>query len=104
MPATRLGYRQGRFSYAIPLPAGRWKVTLLFVDPRTKASAPWRFDVRANGATVLDDLDVRKVAGGALRGVTRQFTARSVDGTLKLDFVPEQGDAVLSAIRIRPAA
>lgn len=99
----RPGYRQGRFSYSLPLPDGRWQVSLLFVDPRAKATTPWRFDVRANGHTVLAGFNPARAAGGTLRGVTRRFMVRSKGGRLRLDFVPVSGQAVLSAIRVRPA-
>jgi hypothetical protein len=45
-------YRQGRFTYAIPLTPGRYSVRLTFVEPKL-AAGERRFDVLANGARVL---------------------------------------------------
>lgn len=98
----RTGYREGRFGYAIPLPAGRWRVTLLFVEPRPRADTARSFDVVANGRTVLSAFDPARAAGGPLAGIERSFEVQVDDGALALDFVPVRGDAVLSAITIHP--
>lgn len=101
-PRLRTGYREGRFGYAIPLPDGAWRVTLLFVDPRSAASTPRRFDVLVNGTRVLQSFDVAAAAGGTLTGVARSFDARVTNGRLALQFVPRSGDAVLSGIEVHP--
>ena len=98
------GYREGRFSYAIPLPNGRWRVTLLFLEPQEKRTAPRRFDVLVNGAHALRGFDPAKAAGGPLKAVARVFDAEVEDGRLQLGFAPVVGEAVLSAIEISPAA
>jgi beta-galactosidase len=95
-PRMRAGYREGALRYAIPLPDGRWQVTLLFVAPDTEART---FDVAAEGRTVLRRFDPAKAAGGTLKGVERSFAVTVADGKLDLAF---SGDAVLSGIRITP--
>lgn len=102
-PRLRSGYREGRFAYAIPLPNGEWKVTLLFVDPGDPADGPHRFDVFANGSRTLAGFDPAKAAGASLVGVTRHFDVTVSDGKLDLRFVPIKGSALLSGIEVRPA-
>lgn len=92
----------GRFGYAIPLPDGRWRVSLLFVDPREKADTPRRFDVLAHGERVLASFDPVAAAGGTLTGVERSFDTTVANGRLDLRFVPVEGDAVLSALSVQP--
>ncbi|WP_326524114.1 glycoside hydrolase family 2 TIM barrel-domain containing protein [Sphingomonas sp.] len=94
----RSGYRTGRFNYAIPLPTGRWRVTLLFVEPTIRA--PRRITVAAEGRMKLRAFDPRAAAGDVLRAVERSFDVTVDDGTLDLDF---GDDAILSAITVRPA-
>ncbi|MCJ8156433.1 glycoside hydrolase family 2 TIM barrel-domain containing protein [Sphingomonas sp. LaA6.9] len=97
------GYREGRFGYSIPLPDGRWNVTLLMMEPQEKPTTARVFDVTANGRTVLRAFDPVKAAGGALRASAQSFDVVVKGGRLDLRFVPQRGDAVLSAITIRPA-
>lgn len=101
-PRLRTGYREGRFGYRIPLPDGRWRVSLLFVDPRAAGDSPRQFDVVANGRTVLRDFDPVRAAGAPLHGVTQTFDTVVTEDVLTMRFVPVQGDAVLSAIEVRP--
>ena len=94
-------YRQGRFSYAVPVAPGRYSVRLTFVEPNLAAGAR-RFDVLVNGALVLKNLDVAAEGGGALKAVTKAFEAEARDDGLTLRFVPTQGEAIVSAIEIKP--
>jgi beta-galactosidase len=94
-------YRQGRFAYAIPVTSGRYSLRLTFVEPKLTAGER-RFDVVANGARVLPDLDVAALAGGALKALERTFEARVGDQGLLLEFNPTKGDAIVSAIEITP--
>lgn len=95
------GYREGRFSYAIPLPEGSWRVTLTLLEP-LKRTPRRRFDVIANGKIVLESFEPVKAAGGALRAVARSFNVSTPQKKLTLDFVPRDGKAVLAAIDIAP--
>jgi beta-galactosidase len=93
-------YREGRFSYRIPLANGRYKVTLHFAEPAAKGQRV--FDVTANGAAAIAKLDVFAEAGGRLRGLDKSFTAQVTDGVLLLEFTPRSGQALLSACEIVP--
>lgn len=94
-------YRSGHFSYAIPLENGKYRVSLTFVEP---ALGPGErlFNVTANGASALADLDVAKEAGATLTALERSFEVQVERGILDLNFVPTRGQAVVSAIRIEP--
>jgi beta-galactosidase len=94
-------YREGDFAYAIPLPDGRYKVTLRFAEP-SAAAGERRFDVRCNGSPVLRDVDVNADAGGILKAYARSFTAKSRDGMLNLEFRATKGKALLSALEVEP--
>ena len=94
-------YREGKFTYAIPVPAGRYQVTLRFFDPKSDKRV---FDVAANGAVQLKDFDVAGSAGGAMKPVERSFTVDVKGKELALDFRPKTGQAIVSAIEIQPAA
>ena len=92
-------YREGRFAYEVPVANGRYTVVLTFVEPSLAAGAR-RFDVVANGKRVLPAFDIAAAAGGTLKAVTRRLSVQVSDGTLRLAFVPVQGDAIVSGIEI----
>ena len=94
-------YRQGRFSYVLPLAPGRYNVRLTFAEPKLVAGER-RFDVLANGLPVLTGLDVAAQAGGPLKALNKVFEARANDRGLTLDFNPTLGEAIVSAIEITP--
>ena len=102
-PALYKHYRGGRFGYDIPLSNGRYEVTLGFAEPDERTAAGTRvFDVRANGAPVLEGFDVLAAAGGRHQAVvTRSFPIEVSNGRLALDFLPAQGDAIVSTVSIR---
>jgi beta-galactosidase len=93
-------YREGKFAYTLPVPAGRYQVTLRFFEPTTGKRV---FDVAANGAVELKDFDVAKAAGGAMKPVERSFAVAVKGKELRLDFRPKSGQAIVSAIEVQPA-
>ncbi len=92
-------YREGRFSYRVPLANGRYTVELSFVEPALAAGAR-QFDVVANGKRAIAALDIAAVAGAPLTRVTRRIVVGVTDGMLDLKFVPIRGDAIVSGIEI----
>jgi len=94
-------FRQGRFTYAVPAPAGRYRVVLTFVEPKLGAGER-QFDVVANGARALKDLDVAAQSGGPLKALTKAFEVAVTDKGLTLDFLPTRGEAIVSAIEVTP--
>ncbi|HTB88400.1 MAG TPA: glycoside hydrolase family 2 TIM barrel-domain containing protein [Steroidobacteraceae bacterium] len=97
-------FREGEFSYRIPLPNGRYRVRLKFVEPTATAPGERMFDVTANGVTQLHGFDVLNAAGGKLKGVDRLFDTGVDNGVLILAFQPRRGSALVSALSITPLA
>ncbi len=94
------GYREGRFGYDIPMPDGRWLVTLSFFEPVETAAGKRTFSVKANGKVVLASVDPFALAGGSLKAVERSFPVTVQGGRLSLSFEPGKGPALVSAIEI----
>ncbi|MCR5872355.1 MULTISPECIES: glycoside hydrolase family 2 protein [unclassified Sphingomonas] len=88
------GYRDGAFRYSIPVPNGRWRVTLLLGNPDDKASR--RYGVDVEGRAVLRD--VSELPAGLTK---RAFDVDLRDGVLDLNFT---GQAALFGIEVRPAS
>jgi beta-galactosidase len=95
-------FREGEFSYRVPLPNGRYRVQLKFAEPAATEPGERVFDVTANGITQLREFDILKAAGGRLKGVDRFFDAAVDDGILVLGFRPRRGSALVSALIITP--
>jgi beta-galactosidase len=51
---------------------------------------------------VLSHFSPAKAAGGALKAVERRFPVVVKNGRLVLDFIPEGGPAIVSAITVTP--
>ena len=100
-PALYDYWREGdAFSYAIPMPNGKWIVTIHSFEPRASA-ANVMMTVTANGAVALPAFDVSKAAGGPLKGIARRFPVKVSDGMLRLDFSATDGKAVVAAIEVQ---
>jgi beta-galactosidase len=95
-------YREGAFQYRVPIKNGRWTVTLYFAEPDVAKADSRTFLVKSAGKVVLDHFNPSVAAGGPLKAVTRQFPVRVDNGKLILDFIPEGGPAIVSAIVIAP--
>jgi beta-galactosidase len=93
--------RHGTFGYRIPLPDGRYRVRLGFLEPDREAQpGARRFRVDAGGTTRIADLDIVAAAGAPATAIERAFDVEVTDGSLRLDFVPAAGEAVLSNLAI----
>ncbi|MFL6636252.1 MAG: glycoside hydrolase family 2 TIM barrel-domain containing protein [Massilia sp.] len=93
--------RHGTFGYRIPLAPGRYRVRLGFLEPDRKAQPGMRrFRVDANGVTRIAGLDIVAAAGAPATAIEREFDVEVMDGSLRLDFVPEAGEAVLSNLAV----
>jgi beta-galactosidase len=93
--------RHGTFGYRIPLEDGRYRVRLGFLEPDRKAQpGARRFRVDAGGTTRIADLDIVAAAGAPATAIEREFDVEVTDGSLRLDFVPATGEAVLSNLAI----
>ena len=91
--------RSGAFSYKIPVPPGRFRVTLYFAEIYFSTYGKRIFTVSAEGSPVLSLLDVAQSAG-LNAALEKTFDVETVDGSLDLGFLPKLENAKLSAIRI----
>lgn len=102
-PALYDYWREGdAFSYHIPVPNGRWRVTIHSFEPRKALKDPVLMSVDANGRAALAPFDVSKEAGGPMRGLSKTFDVTVANGKLDLDFKGEGGRAVVAAIEVTP--
>ncbi|HEX8531580.1 MAG TPA: ELWxxDGT repeat protein, partial [Cytophagales bacterium] len=107
-PKIYLSERAGAFSYAIPAPKGRYRVTLHFAElywGNTKAGGVGsrKFNVDLEGVRTLTNYDIFAKAGGALRAIRETFTVDVADGTLNLAFLKGAADVPkVSAIEVVP--
>lgn len=92
-------YREGDFSYHLPLRPGTYSVTLHLVEP---SAAPGEriFDVTANGHNAIEGLDIAATAGGKLQAIQRSFTVHLDTAGLDLGFVSRKGKAIVSALSV----
>ena len=95
-------YRVGQFSYRVPVPDGKYKITLRFAEPTAAAAGERVFDVSVNGKRLLKQMDVFSSASGKLKGVEKTVQATSRDGALLIEFQPVKGQALASSIAIVP--
>lgn len=94
-------WRSGDFTYAIPVPRGRYRVTLHMFEPDAAVKPGARlFTVSAEGRPVLRGLDVVKAAGAPMTALVRMFEVAVKDDTLDLAFKGEKGEALVSGIRV----
>ncbi|HEY3740869.1 MAG TPA: malectin domain-containing carbohydrate-binding protein [Bryobacteraceae bacterium] len=101
--------RWGHFTYAIPVPDGRYRVQLKFLEGHYghqniggggKGSRV--FDVYCNGVALLRDFDIYKEAGGEGRALDRIFNGvrPNAQGKIVLSFVPVAGMACVNGIEV----
>ncbi|MFZ2639952.1 MAG: PQQ-binding-like beta-propeller repeat protein [Verrucomicrobiia bacterium] len=70
-------------------PAERaYTVRLVFAEPEEIRAGQRVFDVKLQGREVLSSLDVLKQAGGARRGIVREFRGIKATEALEMEFVP----------------
>jgi hypothetical protein len=110
-PDLYLCERYGNFSYAIPVPPGRYAVTLYFAetywDPEATSAAKGGvgsrvFNVSCNGAILLPDFDLLKEAK-SFQAVSHTFhnLRPNGQGKLLLSFSPVVNYASVKAIEVR---
>jgi beta-galactosidase len=93
-------FREGDFSYRIPVPDGRYRVTIRFQEPSASAAGERMFDVALNGKEVLHGFDIFAVAGGKLKSTDRTFDVEARGGYLSIALHGAKGKALISAISV----
>ena len=94
--------RWGNFSYALPVANGSYAVTLQFAEIYFNAAGQRVFDVTAEGALVIDNLDVWSAAGGQFVAKDFVVPVSVADGVLNLQFTGSVDNAKINAIRVDP--
>jgi beta-galactosidase len=98
-PALYDYWREGEaFSYALPVPDGKWTVTIHSFEPGAPNAAI--MSILANGKVAVPAFNVGDAAGGSLKGINKSFPVTVTDGILKLDFSATGGKAVVAAIEV----
>jgi hypothetical protein len=101
--------RWGNFSYAVPVAAGRYAVTLHFAarhgdwppSATGETKAVHVFDVYCNGKVLLKDFDLAREARQADVVIRRASGIEpNAQGKLMLTFVPVQGYATVTGIEV----
>jgi hypothetical protein len=101
--------RWGHFSYALPVPAGRYRVTLHFSEGHYGAGntgygglGSRLFDVYCNGLALLRDFDIYREASGEGKPIARSFAGirPNAQGKIILSFVPIKGMACVNGIEV----
>jgi hypothetical protein len=102
-------WRNGEFTYEIPLKPGGYELHLYFVDPRSleeiaSSSGTETFSLHINGTPVLVGFDVESDALGGNTADERVFkdVHPAIDGKLHLGFQGETVLPYLNAIEILP--
>ncbi|VEP13569.1 hypothetical protein H1P_2040003 [Hyella patelloides LEGE 07179] len=93
---------QNNLNYSIPLEKGNYTVNLTFAENYFDAAGERVFDVSAEEALKLDNLDIYNEAGGKNMILEKSFQVGVQDGFLNLDFSASVDNAKISAIEILP--
>ena len=102
-PGIYDSFRAGAFTYRVPVPSGRYRVTLKFEEPSVREAGRREFNVLVDGKIVLRRFDIFSAAGGRLKGIDRAFDWTARDDGMLIEFVPVTGAALVSAVSIEPA-
>ena len=90
------------FSYAFPVPTGRYRVGLKFSENYFTAAGQRVFGVTAEGASALSNVDIYAAAGARYKAVDKSFDVNVTDGTLNLGFASTVDNAKVDAISVTP--
>ena len=108
-PEIYRGERFGRFTYSIPVPPGRYAVTLYMAetwfgpDKPAKGGAGSRiFDVLANGVALARNVDIFREAGGSDRAWSKTFhdLEPTPQGRLEITLTPRRNYACINALEV----
>jgi hypothetical protein len=91
----------GRHGYRIPVPPGRYRVTLHFAELLHTEPGARRFSVDVEGRTAVEDLDL--FAANGREPFTRVVAATVADGLLDVVLVDGAGVPVLNGLEVEAA-
>lgn len=92
-------YREGVFSYRIPVRPGSYTVRLSFVEPSQGPGARV-FDIFVNGDRQIKDFDIAAAGGAPLTLVQRTMQVQTGMKEIVISFRPSKGKAIVSAVEV----
>ena len=98
VPVALRSAKSGKAKPITPHPS--YTVRLYFAEPAETAAGGRVFSVAIQGREVLKDLDVAKEAGGAMRGIVKQFHRVRVERDLTISLTPRKGEPILSGVEL----
>jgi tRNA A-37 threonylcarbamoyl transferase component Bud32 len=103
-PALYQSERYGMTSFAYPVPSGKYVVKLHFAETYDAIKGPGGrvFTYIVEGHE-FKDFDVWARAGGAQRACVETANVEVTDGTLNINFTPQQQNPEINGIEILPA-
>ncbi|AGY59293.1 malectin [Gloeobacter kilaueensis] len=87
------------FSYNVPLPDGTYTLSLKFAETYFTQPGQRKFNVTAEGQTLLSNFDIL-AAAGANTAITKSFTVKVTGGSLNIGFSGVVQNAKIDAIAI----
>jgi len=99
-PSLFEAWREGNFSYAVPVPNGRWVVIVHSFEPDAAQASMRKFNILANDQLVVAAFNPAAAAGGTLKAATRSFPLVVTNGVARLAF---SDGAIVAAIEMLPA-
>lgn len=108
-PDLYSGERFGNIVYTIPVPAGRYDLTLYFSErwfgpgkPEGGGAGSRVFDILCNGAALARNFDIYGEAGGSGRALVKTFRGLvpNPQGKLSIALVPSVNYAALNALEV----
>lgn len=90
-------------SFIAEVPNGKYTVRMHFAETYEgiDSEGPRVYDVKLQGAVVLKDFDIQKIAGGVQKALVREFKGITVsNGILQIDFVSKLQNPEINGIEI----
>jgi hypothetical protein len=96
---------RGMTRFAVPLRAkedgaAAYTVKLYFAELEQAQAGQTVFDIKLQGETAAESVDVIAEAGGTRRALVHAFSGIAVDGELEVELVPKAGMPIVSAIQV----
>lgn len=90
------------FSYRLPVPPGRYRLSLRFAETFVKGAGERVFDVSAQGKPLLQGFDIYKEAGGPAKGILKRFDGIEADpqGFIVVRFKASKQNAKVCALEL----
>ncbi len=98
-------FRRGDFRYDIPVPLDEpYEVMLHFAEPENLTVGDRLFDIVQDDQVLVENFDIVKHAGGAMKATVLKLTITSNDRLIRLGFVSKAGarrkEALLAGIEV----